>query len=134
MPYFESFGKTGILMYAQRGLVSRFFQPHIRASFIFFFGRLLPTGSRKKKNITRSVTGNQSLPAYHRLDLGATYKFKEKKNFKSELSFSLYNAYGRENPYIITFEKSKTDPNKTVAIQTSLFRWIPSISWNFNLK
>jgi hypothetical protein len=74
------------------------------------------------------------MPAYHRLDLGATYKFKEKKNFKSELSFSLYNAYGRENPYIITFEKSKTDPNKTVAIQTSLFRWIPSISWNFNLK
>ena len=50
------------------------------------------------------------MPAYHRLDLGATYKFKEKKNFKSELSFSLYNAYGRENPYIITFEKSKTDP------------------------
>ncbi|MFZ4724991.1 MAG: TonB-dependent receptor [Paludibacter sp.] len=74
------------------------------------------------------------MPAYHRLDLGATYKFKERKNFKSELSFSLYNAYGRENPYIITFEKSKTDPNKTVAIQTSLFRWIPSISWNFNLK
>jgi len=71
------------------------------------------------------------MPSYHRLDLGATYKLKEHKRFSSELSFSLYNAYGHENAYIITFEESKTDPNKTVAMQTSLFRWIPSISWNF---
>jgi len=74
------------------------------------------------------------MPAYHRLDLGATYKLKEHKRFNSELSFSLYNAYGRENPYIITFEQSTTDPNKTVAIQTSLFKWVPSISWNFTFK
>ncbi len=71
------------------------------------------------------------MSAYHRLDLGANYKLKENKRFNSELSFSLYNAYGHENPYIITFEKSKTDSNKTVAIQTSLFKWVPSISWNF---
>jgi len=71
------------------------------------------------------------MPAYHRLDLGATYKLKETKRFTSELSFSLFNAYGRENAYIITFEESESDPNKTVAIQTSLFRWIPSVSWNF---
>ncbi|MDD5183785.1 MAG: TonB-dependent receptor [Paludibacter sp.] len=74
------------------------------------------------------------MPAYHRLDLGATYKLKEHKLFNSELSFSLFNAYGRENPYIITFERSGNDPNQTVAIQTSLFRWVPSISWNFTLK
>lgn len=74
------------------------------------------------------------MPAYHRLDLGATCKLKEHKHFNSELAFSLFNAYGRENPYIITFEKSSTDPNKTVAKQISLFRWIPSISWNFNFK
>lgn len=74
------------------------------------------------------------MPAYHRLDIGATYKFKERKKLNSELSFSLYNAYGRENPYIITFQNSETEPNKTVAVQTSLFRWIPSISWNFTFK
>lgn len=74
------------------------------------------------------------MPAYHRLDLGATYKFKERKHFNSELAFSLYNAYGRENVYTITFEKSETDPNKTVAVRTALFRWIPSISWNFKFK
>lgn len=74
------------------------------------------------------------MPDYHRLDLGATFKLKERKRFSSELSFSLYNAYGRENPYTITFEKSETDPNKTVAIQTALFKQVPSISWNFKFK
>ena len=74
------------------------------------------------------------MPAYHRLDLGATYKFKEHKLLNSELSFGLFNAYGRENPYIITFERSGGDPNQTVAIQTSLFRWVPSISWDFTIR
>lgn len=74
------------------------------------------------------------MPAYHRLDLGATCKITERKRFNSELSFSLYNAYGHENPYIITFEQSDNDPNKTVAIQTSLFKLVPSISWNFKFK
>ncbi len=71
------------------------------------------------------------MPDYHRLDLGLTYKLKEKKHFNSELSFGLYNAYGRENAYLISFEQSESNPNKTVAVQTSLFRWVPSISWNF---
>lgn len=74
------------------------------------------------------------MPAYHRLDLGATCKITERKRFNSELSFSLYNAYGHENPYIITFEQSDNDPNKTVAVQTSLFKLVPSISWNFKFK
>jgi hypothetical protein len=74
------------------------------------------------------------MPAYHRLDLGTKYILKEQKHLNSVISIGLYNAYGRENPYIITFEKSKTDPNKIVAVQTSLFRWIPSVSWDFTLK
>lgn len=74
------------------------------------------------------------MPAYHRLDLGAICKITERKRFNSELSFSLYNAYGHENPYIITFEQSDNDPNKTVAVQTSLFKLVPSISWNFKFK
>lgn len=74
------------------------------------------------------------IAAYHRLDLGATYKLKERKRFSSELSFSLYNAYGRENPAIITFEQSAADPAKTVAVQTALFKWVPSVSWNFKIN
>lgn len=71
------------------------------------------------------------MPAYHRLDLGATHLLKQTKKFSSELSFSLYNAYGRKNPYRITFKDSETDPNQTEAIRTTLFRFIPSISYNF---
>jgi hypothetical protein len=74
------------------------------------------------------------MPAYHRLDIAATYKLKHRKRFNSELSISLYNVYGRENAYTIDFEQSETDPNKTVAVQTSLFKWVPSISWNFKFK
>lgn len=71
------------------------------------------------------------MPSYHRLDLGATVQLKQKKKWSSELAFSLYNAYGRENAYTITFRDNEDDPSKTEAVQTSLFRWVPSISYNF---
>ncbi len=71
------------------------------------------------------------MPDYHRLDLGATWKLKQKKRFSSELTFSLYNAYGRENPYTITFREGEDNPNITEAVQTALFKFIPSISYTF---
>ena len=70
-------------------------------------------------------------PDYHRLDLGATKTFKARGRFTSELAFSLYNAYGRENAYTITFRDNKDDNTKTEAVQTALFKFIPSISYNF---
>jgi len=71
------------------------------------------------------------MPAYHRLDIGATMQLKQRKNWSSELAFSLYNAYGRQNAYTITFRDNENNPEKTEAVQTSLFRWVPSISYNF---
>lgn len=71
------------------------------------------------------------MPAYHRLDFSATYQLKKRKRWESELAFSLYNAYGRENAYTIDFRTSETNPQKTEAVQTSLFKWIPSVSYNF---
>lgn len=71
------------------------------------------------------------MPDYHRLDLGATKTFKSKGRYTSELSFSLYNAYGRENAYSISFRQSKTDITRTEAVQTALFKFVPSISYNF---
>jgi hypothetical protein len=66
------------------------------------------------------------MPPYHRLDIGATWKGE-----RSSWTFSLYNAYGRDNPYTITFRRSKSDPTKTEAVQTSLFKFVPSITYNF---
>ena len=74
------------------------------------------------------------MPAYHRLDLGVTVKMKEHKHYSSEWVFGVYNAYGRENAYTITFQQDPDNAAKTQALQTSLFRWVPSISWNFKIK
>jgi TonB dependent receptor/CarboxypepD_reg-like domain/TonB-dependent Receptor Plug Domain len=74
------------------------------------------------------------MPDYHRLDLGVTVQLKNKKHFSSELSFSLYNAYGRQNASTITFRQNKDDPSKTEAVQTALFTYVPSITYNFKFK
>jgi hypothetical protein len=66
------------------------------------------------------------MPAYHRLDIGATWQGE-----RSSWTFSLYNAYGHENAYSITFQEDPDDPTKTQAVQTSLFKFIPSITYNF---
>lgn len=71
------------------------------------------------------------MPAYHRLDIGATRTLKKTNKFESSLSFSLYNAYGRKNAYTIDFEEDPNDPTKTIAVKTYLFTFIPSISYSF---
>ena len=71
------------------------------------------------------------MPANHRFDLSATYENTKKKRVQGSWNFSLYNVYGRENAYTITFEDDPNDASKTQANQTSLFRWVPSITYNF---
>jgi len=71
------------------------------------------------------------MPDYHRLDLGVTWMRKKTERTESSWNFSLYNAYGRENAYSITFEENPDDPTRTQAVRTTLFRWIPSITYNF---
>jgi hypothetical protein len=71
------------------------------------------------------------MPNYHRLDFGASYLLRKTRKFSSELSISLYNAYGRRNAYQIQFQESTTHPGQTEAVQTTLFRFVPSIAYNF---
>jgi hypothetical protein len=71
------------------------------------------------------------MPAYHRLDFAATLEGKKHKKWQSSWTFSLYNVYGRENAYSITFQNDPNDPTKTQAVQTALFRWVPSVTYNF---
>jgi hypothetical protein len=74
------------------------------------------------------------MPDYHRLDLGLTWIRKQTAAFESSWNFSVYNAYGRENAYIISFRQNKQDPEKTEAVQISLFKIIPSVSYKFKFK
>lgn len=71
------------------------------------------------------------MPAYHRMDIGLTWDNKKTEKFESSWNFSVYNLYGRENAYTISFREDPNDPTKTQAVQTSLFRFIPSVSYNF---
>ena len=71
------------------------------------------------------------MPPYNRLDVSATLQGKKTKKFDSNWNFSLYNAYGRENPYSISFQQDPGNPAKTEAVQYALFRWVPSVTYNF---
>jgi len=104
--------------------------------FIYTTGNAVtfPTGKYILNGMTIYQYGNRNadrMPATHRLDLSATYEKPFKKRFQSSWSFGLYNAYGRQNPFSMTFRENKTDPKKIDAVQTSLFRWIPSVTYNF---
>lgn len=72
------------------------------------------------------------LPAYHRLDLSATWipKPDSKKRWKGEWVFSLYNAYGRKNAASISFSEN-TDTGVNEATRLSIFGMIPAITYNF---
>ncbi|WP_448697568.1 TonB-dependent receptor domain-containing protein [Mucilaginibacter sp. AW1-3] len=106
-------------------------------SFIYQTGSAVtyPTG---KYDIGGATTFSYSerngyrKPNNNRVDLGATLEGKEHKKYHSSWNFSVYNIYGHDDPYTITFRDSKTVPNTTEAAQTSIFATpIPSVTWNF---
>jgi hypothetical protein len=72
--------------------------------------------------------------AFHRLDLSATLHVLKQRRWQSEWVFSIYNFYGRQNPYFIYFnvDGNSTDGTlKVQAKQVSLFSFIPSVTYNF---
>jgi hypothetical protein len=71
------------------------------------------------------------MPDYHRLDIGVTWQRKKSLRFESNWNFSIYNAYARENAYAINFQPDPNDPTKMQAVQLSLFRIVPAITYNF---
>jgi hypothetical protein len=108
----------------------------LSANWIFYTGDAVtyPSGKYTVDNevyFYYSERNGYRMPNYHRLDVGATKQLKRGKRFSSELNFSIYNAYGRANAYQISFRESETDPTKTEAVKTSLFTFVPSISYNF---
>ncbi len=119
---------TGIYKFNDKWTVS--------ANFVFYTGDAVTFPSGKY-----SINGNTvpyyterngyRFPDYHRLDLGATWVVKKTKKFESSWNVSVYNAYGRQNAYIINFQESETNPNVTEAVQISLFSVVPAISYNF---
>lgn len=71
-------------------------------------------------------------PDYHRLDLSLTYipRPDSKKRWKSEWNVSLFNAYNKKNPWMITYDQD-ADTGRPYAEMIYLFGIIPSITYNF---
>ena len=71
-------------------------------------------------------------PDYHRLDLSFTYLPRQdsKKRLKGEWNVSLYNAYGKKNPWMITYHQHD-ETGLPFAEMMYLFGIVPSVSYNF---
>jgi hypothetical protein len=90
-------------------------------------GLALPQNVNDSRNAAR-------IPAYHRLDLGATLKSK-KKLFgigQGEWVFSVYNAYNRRNPFSMYVRQNEDNNLKTEAVRYAVIgSVIPAVTYNF---
>ena len=106
-------------------------------AFIYGTGNAVtyPTGKYEvggQTTFSYSERNGYRLPSSNRLDIGATFEGKQHKKYHSSWTFGIYNVYAHRDPYTITFRDSKTVPNTTEAVETSIFATrIPSITWNF---
>ncbi len=113
----------------------------VSATWVYTTGSAVtfPTGKYEANGQTVFLYSDRNaarFPAYHRLDLGATLEARKNKSrrYQSSWTFGVFNAYGRENAYTITFREKKDDPAKSEAVRTSLFRFVPSVTWNFKFN
>jgi len=73
------------------------------------------------------------LPDYHRLDVGATLRGKDRpdRRFHGEWNLSVYNAYYRKNTWMIDFRTNNNEPGRVDAYKVYLFPIIPAVTYNF---
>lgn len=94
-----------------------------------------PIGKYQYQGITIANYGERngsSIPAYHHLDLSATWTPKpdSKKRWKGEWVFSIYNVYNRSNAASVMFGQN-TETGRSEAKQMSIFGIIPGVTYNF---
>ncbi len=89
-----------------------------------------------------NTRNNYRIPAAHRLDLSMTWQLKrtkkgrERKN-EDYLVFSLYNVYGRKNPFSIFFAQENARPVTGQPVETLAYKFsiigsiVPAVSYNF---
>lgn len=120
--------------------VVTFFQPSRK--WIFSASWVYYTGNPVTVPVAKYWIGNEivyyysarnqnRMPDYHRLDLAVTYYPASSGKNKSNWTLSIYNAYNRENAYSINFQDDPNSPGKTQAMQTTLFKIVPSVTYNF---
>jgi hypothetical protein len=111
------------------------------ASWVLATGNAVtfPIGKYTQNGFTIPFYGERNsarMPSYHRMDFSLyidpkKYEGSKKRHLESGWNFSVYNAYGRRNPWSINFEEDENNPGTTKAVKLYLFRWVPSVTWNF---
>lgn len=89
-----------------------------------YLGNRIPTFGARNSN---------SLPAFHHLDISATYTPNptSRKNWRSEWVFGIYNLYGRSNAASISFRENADIKGQNEAVRMSVFGIVPSVTYNF---
>jgi len=78
------------------------------------------------------------MPPYHRMDVSITLdeNLRIKRMWKGSWTFSIYNLYGRKNPYSVFYRKDAS-VQSTSQSQYSIYKLsiigvpVPSITYNF---
>jgi hypothetical protein len=82
-----------------------------------------PTGFYSINGYTVPVYGkknNDRFPDYHRLDLSAAFSLsKPERRYQHSLMLTIYNAYGRHNPFSVNFNKI-LDDNGNIVVPVNL--------------
>jgi hypothetical protein len=104
-------------------------------SFYYYRGYQVPVFSERN---------NDRLPPYTRFDLSTTIRLNKKnRKFNHSLTFALYNMLGRENPFMINFNKTVVDdellipadkldpPDQTSSVRYT-FKLLPSFNYQFS--
>lgn len=108
----------------------------LATNFVYQTGRpiTVPVGQFNFNGIDYPVFSNRNefrIPDYYRLDIGFNIEgnHKVKKAGHGFWTISIYNVFGRNNPYSVFFV---TDNGKVKGLQSSIFSVpVPSITYNF---
>jgi hypothetical protein len=108
----------------------------LSANWIYYTGNAVtfPSGKYEIDGLIAGYYTERNgyrMPPYHRLDIGLTWERKKTEKFESSWNFSVYNVYARENAYFIQFRQNTENPAVTEAVQFSIFKAIPSVSYRF---
>jgi hypothetical protein len=115
----------------------------VTGNFVFISGRPVTLPELKyefngETLIWYSERNKYRMPPYHRMDIAVTFdeNLRVKRMWKGSWTLSVYNLYGRENPYSIYYRKSEQGFRHS-ASRYSLYKLsvigvpVPSLTYNF---
>jgi len=111
----------------------------VSGNFVFISGRpvTLPEISYQYEGQTLVYYSDRNkyrMPPYHRFDLSVTFdeNLRKKRMWKGSWTLSVYNLYGRKNPYSVYYRKSTGGDSTTSLYKLSVIGVpVPSLTYNF---